>query len=1030
MYNFFIRRPVVAICIAIMLTLGGLLTALSLPVAQYPDIVPTQVSIMANYPGADCFTVVDSVAAPIEQQMSGVEGMEYMTSTSTNEGSMNLQILFEVGSKPDMDQVLAYLRYAQSTAQLPAEVQQMGINIRTQNGSPVLLYVLRSPGGDYDSTWMSNYAYINLVNPLLRTPGVGNVQVFGAGEYAMRIWLQPEKLAALGITVEQIQNAVQEQNRVNPIGKVGAQPAPPNQQTTYTVRSAGRLNSPDEFGNIILRATPDSTVRLRDVARIELGAETYAMRSTYNGEACAILAIYQSPGSNALDTVAAAEKTLSELRLAPGLELRIALNTTESVRMGIEEILETLLIALVLVIMVVFLFLQGWRATLIPLAAVPVSIVGSFLFFPLFGMEINTVCLMGLVLAIGLVVDDAIVVVEAVQTHIDRGEAPRAATQAAMQEVAAPVITTALVLAVVFFPCMLLPGITGRIFTQFAVTIGISIILSAFCALSLSPAMAALLLRPAHTAPHSNNTSAGSRFNRALAHMRNSYARFSGRMIRRCIFTAAALLGITFCIYPLVQQIPAAFLPQEDEGYFFTSLQMPAGSSLQVTETAGDQITREILGTPGIEGVVMVSGFNLLTGVQSPDNAFFFVDLKPWNERNDNAARLATIVQKKINELSTGGLAFTISPPPIPGIGASADISLMLEDRAGRGEQYLTRQTTAFIQTLQQCPEIAAVQNLMASDTPQYYLRFNRDKAITQGVNPDAAFATLQTFLGSQMLNYFNLYGYQYSVYMQAEASSRMRIDQLNDFYLPGAHGSQVPLGALVDIQQISGPDFLIRHNMYNASMLNVSAAPGFSPEQARQAIERVFNAHMPADMGYDYSGMSYQEARAAQQLGLGSILALSAVFAYLLLASLYESWALPIAVILSVPVAITGALATLWLCNMQLNLYAEIGLIMLIGLAAKNAILIVEFAQNKRQEGLPLLQAALAGARVRLRPILMTSFAFILGCVPLALASGAGAAARQTVGLCAIGGMLAATCLGIFFVPFAYYLISRRRLA
>lgn len=1030
MYNFFIRRPVVAICVAIMLTLGGFITALSLPVAQYPDIVPTQVSIMANYAGADCFTVVDSVAAPIEQQMSGVEGMEYMTSTSTNEGAMNLQILFEVGSKPDMDQVLAYLRYAQSTAQLPAEVQETGITIRTQNGSPVLLYVLRSPGGEYDSTWMANYAYINLVNPLLRTPGVGNVQVFGAGEYAMRIWLQPEKLAALGMSVEQVQNAVQEQNRVNPIGKVGASPAVPGQKTTYTVRGAGRLSSPEEFADIILRATPDATVRLRDVARVELGAESYSMRSTYNGESCAILAIYQSPGSNALETVQAAEKTLAGLSLAPGLELKVALNTTESVQLGIVEIWETLLIALALVMLVVFVFLQGWRATIIPLAAVPVSIVGTFLFFPLFGMEINTVCLMGLVLAIGLVVDDAIVVVEAVQTHLDRGESPIPATQAAMREVAGPVMTTALVLAAVFFPCMLLPGITGRIFTQFSVTIGVSILLSAFCALSLSPAMAALLLRPAQ-ASTGLLARAGRRFNRGVQRFRNRYARMSGRMIRRGGFTALALIMLALCIYPAARQVPAAFLPQEDEGYFFTSLQMPPGSSLGVTEEAGQQVVQELLRMPAISGVVMVGGFNLLTGVQSPNNAFFFVDLKPWDMRHpdtENAAALAALLQQKMNALPNGGLAFTITPPPIPGIGASSDITLMLEDRAGRGANYLAEQTNAFILSLQQCPEIAAVQNLMANDTPQYFLRFDSDKAITQGVNPETAYSTLQTFLGSRMLNYFNIFGYQYSVYMQAEASSRMNIDQLADFYLPGAKGAQVPLSALVEVQQRTGPDFLIRHNMYNASMLNITAAPGISGSQAMDAIERVFRESMPGDMGYDYSGMSYQEARTAQQIGLGSIFALSAVFAYLLLASLYESWALPLAVVLSVPVAILGALLALLLAGMQLNLYAEIGLIMLIGLAAKNAVLVVEFAQNRVQEGMPLLRATLAGARMRLRPILMTSFAFILGCVPLALASGAGAVARQTVGICVIGGMLAATCIGIFFIPYAYHLIAARR--
>ena len=502
-------------------------------------------------------------------------------------------------------------------------------------------------------------------------------------------------------------------------------------------------------------------------------------------------------------------------------------------------------------------------------------------------------------------------------------------------------------------------------------------------------------------------------------------------MIRRGALTALSLIILSICILPTAKQLPASFLPQEDEGYFFTSLQMPAGSSLQVTEKAGRQIVQELMHMPGINGVVMVGGFNLLTGVQSPNNAFFFVDLKPWSQRNpstENAAALAASLQKKMNALPSGGLGFAITPPPIPGIGASSDITLMLEDRTGRGVEYLGEMTDTFIHALQQCPEIAAVQNLMANNTPQYYLRFDADKAITQGVAPETAYTTLQVFLGSQMLNYFNLYGYQYSVYMQADAPARMNIEQLNNFYLPGAQGSQVPLNALVNVQKRTGPAFLIRHNMYNAAMLNISAAPGFSGAQVMDAISRTFRESMPGDIGYDYSGMSYQEARSRSQIGLGSIFALSAIFAYLLLASLYESWVLPISVILSVPVAIAGALATLLLAGMQLNLYAEIGLIMLIGLAAKNAILVVEFAQNRLHDGMSLLQATLAGARMRLRPILMTSFAFILGCVPLALASGAGAVARQTVGICVIGGMLAATCIGIFFIPFAYYYIARLR--
>ncbi len=1028
MYAFFIRRPVVAICLAMMLVLGGLITALSLPIAQYPDIVPPEVSISASYPGADCFTVVDSVASPIEQQMSGVNGKEYMTSTSTNEGTMNLSILFEVGSSSNMDQVLSYLRYAQANAQLPSEVQEMGITIRTVSGPPMLLYVLRSPRGEYDGTWMSNYAYINLVNPLLRTPGVGNVQVFGAGEYAMRIWLKPEKLAALGITVSQVQAAVQEQNRVNPIGKVGAEPASPGQLTTYTVRSQGRLNSVEEFGDIILRSDGESLVRLKDVARVELGAQTYSLSSTYNGEECAILAIYQSPGSNALETVAAVEKTLQAFRLAPGLELQQALNTTASVRLGIKEILTTLATALVLVMLVVFLFLQGWRATLIPLTAVPVSIVGTFLFFPLFGMEVNTICLMGLVLAIGLVVDDAIVVVEAVQTHLDAGEKPVQATMAAMKEVSGPVMATALVLAAVFFPCMLLPGITGRLFSQFAVTIGFSILLSAFNALSLSPALSALLLRPR---PEGRGAGGwfSSRFNRGMEHLRQGYASVSASLIRRGILTALVLAALAASVLPLSRLVPHGFLPDEDEGYFYGTLQMPFGSSLGVTEEGTRRITRTLTETPAVEGVVMVNGFNMMTGVQSPNDAFFFISLKPWSQRNpetESAAALSAHLLQQMNRMETGGIGFSMTPPPIPGVGASSDVTFMLEDRAGLGEAYLARQTELFMAAAERHPKIAMIQNFMASDTPQYYLTLRVDKALAQGVNPEEAYTTLQTFLGSTFVNYFNLYGYQYQVYMQAEASSRMEIEQLHDFYLPGADGAQVPLDSLVEVERSYGPEFLIRQNMYNASMLDVVGAEGASSGEVMQALEEVFEQTMPGEMGYSYSGMSYQEKKAAQGLGLGTLFALSGAFAFLLLASLYESWTLPISIILSVPVAICGAFAALALAGMDLNLYAEIGLIMLIGLAAKNAILVVEFAQDRFREGMSVKEAALAAARIRLRPILMTSLAFILGCIPLALASGAGAAARRVVGTCVIGGMGAATLVGIFFIPFAYYVVAR----
>ncbi len=1031
MYAFFIRRPIVAICIALITLLGGIFAALSLPIAQYPDIVPPEIQITTSYPGADCFTVVDAVASPIEQQMSGVDGMDYMTSTSTNDGAMSLSILFEVGSEPNMDQVLSYLRYAEANAQLPAEVDAMGVRLRKVSGPPMLLYALTAPDGEYDENWMANYANINLVNPLLRVPGVGNVEVMGAGEYAMRVWLQPAKLAALGITVPEVVAAIKAQNAVNPVGKIGAEPAVPGQQTTYTVRAQGRLSTPEEFKNIIVRADAGAIIRLKDVARVDLGSNSYATKSRYNGRPCAIVAIYQSPGSNALDTVAAVEKTLKGYPTPPGLNLTLALNTTESVRLGINEIVTTLITALILVMFVVFVFLHGWRSTIIPLAAVPVSIIGAFVALAALGMNINTVCLMGLVLAIGLVVDDAIVVVEAVQNHVDRGEEPHAATLAAMKEVAGPVVATALVLSAVFFPSMLLPGIGGLLFKQFAVTIGVSIVLSAFNALSLSPALAALLLRAAPKTRRSPLARAGARFDAGFDRLRGWYARISNGMIRKSVWTGLALAAVAASLLPMGAAVPPGFLPDEDEGYFYGTLQLPYGSSLGVTEQASEKVEGLLLGHPGVRGLVTVAGFNMMTGVQSPNNSFFFVDLDSWKQRDKpglSARELSMNLRARMRADIPEAVGFSMTPPPIPGVGASSDITLMIEDRANRGEDYLVQQTAAFTEAAMRRPEIMTIDNFMAPSTPQYFLALDEDKAALLGVNIAEAYQTLQTFLGSLFVNYFNSYGYQWQVYVQADAPARMNLSGLHELYLSGRDGERVPLDALVTTRPILGPDFLIRQNMYNASMLDIVASAGTPASRAMEAVEEVFEQTMPSDMGYSYTGMSYQQQKEAEGIGTGTLFAISSVFIFLILASLYESWSLPLAVLLSVPVAVAGALATLLLTKLDMNLYAEIGLIMLIALAAKNAILIVRFGIDRINEGDSVLTATLAAAKVRLRPILMTSFAFTLGCVPLALASGAGAAARQVIGTAVIGGMLAATFIGVFFLPFAFYVIAKRR--
>ncbi len=1030
MYAFFIRRPIVAICLSLIILMGGIIAALSLPIAQYPNIIPPQVMVNTSYPGADCFTVVDSVASPIEQQMSGVQDMDYMTSTSTNEGALSLRVLFDIGTSAKMDQVLSYLRYAQSSAELPEEVQEMGVTMHTIEGTPMLIYALTSPEGDYDNLWMANYAYTTLVNPLLRTKGVGNVDVYGSGKYAMRIWLKPDRMAALGITVTEIESAIQAQNCVKPMGKIGGQPTPDTQLTTYTVRSQGRLETVVEFEEIVVRSEGSAQVYLKDVARVELGAKQYDLDCFYNGKVCALLTIFQSPGSNALATVKGVEETLSNFRLPPNLELHQVLNTTTSVSLGIREIVETLVLALVLVMAVVFIFLQGWRAALIPLATVPVSIVGTFIIFPIIGMQINTICLMGLVLAVGLVVDDAIVVVEAVQSRLDEGVGRLEATHAAMKEVAGPVITTALVLSAVFFPCMLLPGITGMMFSQFAVTIGVSILISAFCALSLSPALAALLLRKKEKS-NSLAARAGDGFNRCFSHLRMGYLSLSGWLIRRGLLSAILLLAVVAGLFPVSKMISSSFLPGEDEGYFFGTLQMPYGTALPVTAKSTAMVAAKLQENEAIADVVSVNGLNMMTGVESPNNGFFFINLKPWAQRNPKTQSAKVLSKQLIAEmaaLDTGGIGFSMTPPPIPGVGMSADVSLMLEDRAGRGEAYLAQNTLTFIGAAEKRPEIAMVMNFMASDTPQYFLKVDEKKALLQGVDLEDAYKTLQCYLGSSFVDYFNRFGYQWRVYMQADAEARLSPDALKKFYLPGTDGVQVPLDSIVKLERSSGPGFLIRQNMYNASMLEVVAAEGYSSGEVMAALEEVFNESMPSDMGYGYTGMSYQEHKAAQGLGIATLFFLSGIFAYLLLASLYESWLLPLAVFISLPVAILGALLTMHWAKQDLNIYTEIGLIMLIGLAAKNAILVVEFAQNRLAEGMSVLHAALMAARVRLRPILMTSLAFITGCIPLVMATGAGASARQAVGYCVVGGMATAAFICVFFNPFAYYVVAKLR--
>ncbi len=1028
--NFFVHRPIVAMVIAIVIVIVGTISMIGLPIEQYPNLTPPIVEIRATYTGANSLNVEESVATPLEQEINGVDNMIYMKSTNSNDGTMNIEVSFDVGTDPDMNTVLTQNRVSAASAKLPPEVTKYGVT--TKKSLPnILLLVTLTSDGRYDQEFLGNYALINIKDQLARIKGIGRVEVLGAANYSMRIWVKPDRLAHMGLTVPEIINAINQQNVIVPGGKFGAEPAPPGTEFTYTVRLPERFNSPEAFGDIVVRTKNDgSQIKLKDIATVNLGVETYNMFSRLNGQTGAIIALYQAPGSNAVELAQSIRDNMEEIaqRFPEGINYTVSMDTTKAIDAGIDEIITTLIIALVLVILVVFIFIQDWRATLIPTLAIPVSLIGAFIFFPMLGFTINVLSLLGLVLAIGIVVDDAIVVVEAVQVNIEKGMNAKEATIEAMRAVTAPVIATTLVLVAVFIPVAGMAGITGILYQQFAITIVVSVIVSSINALSLSPALCSLLLKK----PEPYKGPLGwffGKFNKGMDRSTGSYMSFTN------IVTRKIKRGVVFIIITMLaagifgKMLPGGFIPEEDMGYFFVNVQLPNAASLQRSDEITKQVEEILMEFDEIEYVTTATGYSILSGAMISNTGFLFISLKNWDERDYTAKELIRQVNQRLSKEVRGAQVFAFGPPALPGLGNGSGFSIMLQDRGGNDVSYLAEHVANFIKEANQRPEIGAAFTTFQANTPQRFMDIDKEKALKLGINLADLYTTVGAFMGGAYVNDFTRFGRLYKTYIQAEPQYRVDESRINDFFIRNKDGKMVPLATVATIKPISGPDYTIRFNLFRSVEITGGPAPGYTSDQARQALKEVAEKVLPADMSYAWNAMSFQEEKASGSLG--AILTFSLVFVFLILAAQYESWSLPFSILLGTPFAILGALFALWLSRQfsptfENNIFAQVSFVMLIGMAAKNAILIVEFANEEFKKGLSLFDAAIKAAQSRFRPILMTAFSFILGVLPLVVASGAGAEARKVMGMALLGGMVLATLLGVFLYPMLFVFIGK----